>query len=78
MQSRIADLPFDEGKWVKAGTVIARVDDADYRQQVVIAEASLEVQRQLDIARKNLIAAQKTIASDQADLAMKKARLPAL
>ena len=42
VQSRIVGLPFDEGKNVKAGAVIAQVDNADYRQQVVIAEASLE------------------------------------
>jgi HlyD family secretion protein len=73
VQSRIVSLPFDEGKWVKAGTVIAQLDDADYRQQLVIAEASLEVQRrQLDIARQNLIVVQKTVASDQADLEMKR------
>ena len=34
VQSRIVELPFDEGQTVKAGTVIARVDDADYKQQV--------------------------------------------
>jgi len=73
VQSRIVELPFDEGKWVKAGTLIARVDDADYRQQVAIADAALEVQRrQLDTAEQNLAAAQKTVVSDQADLALKK------
>ena len=34
VQSRIVELPFDEGQTVKAGTVLARVDDADYKQQV--------------------------------------------
>jgi HlyD family secretion protein len=73
VQSRIVELPFDEGKWVKAGALIARVDDADYRQEVAIGEAALEVQqRQLDTAEQNLSAAQKTVISDQADLAMKK------
>lgn len=73
VQSRIVELPFDEGKSVKAGALIARVDDADYRQQVAIAEAALEVQRrQLATAEQNLVAAQKTVVSDQADLAMKK------
>jgi len=73
VQSRIVALPFDEGQWVKAGTVLARVDDADYRQQVAITEAELEVQRrQLDSTEQNLTATQKTVISDQADLAMKK------
>ncbi len=73
VQSRIVALPFDEGQPVKAGTVIARVDDADYKQQVAIAAANLETQRrQRATAEQNLIAAQKTILSDQADLAMRK------
>lgn len=73
VQARIVTLPFDEGAWVKAGTLIARVDDADYSQQVAIAEAALEVQqRQLATAEENLSAAEKTVVSDQADLALKK------
>jgi len=72
VQSRIVELPFDEGQWVKAGTLIARVDDSDYRQQVAIAEANLQVQmRQLATAQENLEAAEKTVASDEADLAQK-------
>ena len=73
VQSRIVELPFDEGQSVKAGTLIARVDDADYRQQVEIAKAALEVQRrQLATAEQNRVAAEKTVLGDQADLAMKK------
>ncbi len=72
VQSRIVELPFDEGQWVTAGTLIARVDDSDYRQQVAIAEANLEVQtRQLAAAQESLAAAAKTVASDEADLAQK-------
>jgi HlyD family secretion protein len=74
VQSRIVELPFNEGQWVKAGTLIARLDDADYRQQVVIAEATLEVQRrQLAAAEQNLAAARKTVESDAADLEFRKA-----
>ena len=74
VQSRIVELPFDEGQWVKAGTLISRLDDADYRQQVAVAEATLEVQqRQLRAAEQNLIAAGKTVESDAADLEYKKA-----
>ncbi|HMK80392.1 MAG TPA: efflux RND transporter periplasmic adaptor subunit [Xanthobacteraceae bacterium] len=74
VQSRIVELPFDEGQWVKAGTLISRLDDADYRQQVAVAEAALEVQqRQLRAAEQNLIAAGKTVESDAADLEYKKA-----
>ena len=56
VQSRIVELPFDEGQWVDAGTLIARLDDSDYRQQVAITEAALDVQqRQLAAAEQNLI-----------------------
>jgi HlyD family secretion protein len=73
VQSRIIELPFDEGQWVKAGTVMARLDSADYRQQVAIAEAALEVQRrQLATAEKNVLAARKTVESDAADVEFKK------
>jgi hypothetical protein len=36
VQSRIIELPFDEGASVKRGTVIARVDDSDYHQQAYL------------------------------------------
>ncbi|MBS0512690.1 MAG: efflux RND transporter periplasmic adaptor subunit [Proteobacteria bacterium] len=67
VQSRIIELPFNEGEWVKQGTVVARLDDADYRQQVVIAEANRTLQaRQLDAAREVLAAAGKTVLADEA------------
>jgi len=73
IQSRIVELPFDEGKTVTAGTVIARVDDSDYRQQVVIAEAGLnERMRQLDVAEQNVDAARRTVVSDEAEVALRK------
>jgi len=72
VQSRVVELPFDEGQSIKAGTLIARVDDSDYRQQVAIAQAAVEVQqRQLATAEQNLVAAQKTLLSDEADVALK-------
>ena len=72
VQSRIAELPFDEGASVKAGTMLARVDDKDYRQQVTIAEALLNAQkRQLDVAEQNVDATRRTVVSDEADVALK-------
>ena len=69
VQSRIVELPFDEGQWVKTGTLLARLEDRDYRQQVSVDEATLVVQqRQLALALRNLEAAKRTVASDQADL----------
>jgi HlyD family secretion protein len=72
VQSRIVELPFDEGQSVKAGTVIARLDDADYRQQAAIDQAALEVQqRQLASAEQTLDASRKTVVSDAADVQQK-------
>ncbi len=69
VQSRIVELPFDEGQWVDKGTLIARLDDADYRQQVAINEAALNMQQhQLAAAEQNLSATTQTVASDAADL----------
>ena len=45
VQSRIVELPFDEGQWVEAGTLLARLDASDYRQQVAIDEAALRTRR---------------------------------
>jgi len=74
VQSTIVELPFDEGKWVDTGTLIARLDDSDYRQQVAVNAASLEMQkRQLAAAEKNLVAAQRTIEFDAADLEFREA-----
>jgi len=73
VQSRIVELPFNEGQWVKAGTLLSRLDDSDYRQQVAISEAALDVQkRQLATAEQNCAAAQKLLESDAADLELAK------
>ena len=73
VQSRIVELPFDEGQSVKAGTLLARVDAADYDQQVVIAQATLNAQmRQLDVAEQNVDATRRTVISDEADVALMK------
>ena len=73
VQSRIVELPLNEGQWVNAGQLISRLDNSDYRQQVVMAEAALAVQRrQLAAAEQNLAAAKKTVESDAADLELAK------
>ncbi|MGA7871595.1 MAG: efflux RND transporter periplasmic adaptor subunit [Candidatus Binatus sp.] len=72
VQSRVVELPFDEGQWVKAGTLLARLDDGDYRQQVAIDEAALRVQQEmLASAMQKLEAARATLTDDNADLAQK-------
>lgn len=69
VQSRIVELPFNEGQWVAKGTVLAVVDATDYRQQMAIAEANLVVQqRQLESTRQNLYTAGRTLLVDQAEL----------
>jgi membrane fusion protein YbhG len=40
---RISDLPVEEGKFVEADAIMARLDDRDYRQQVATDEAALKV-----------------------------------
>ena len=72
VQSRIVELPFDEGQTVKAGTIIARVDAADYKQQVVIAQAGIdERMRQLDVAEQNVDASRRTVVSDEAEVSLR-------
>ena len=69
VQSRIVELPFDEGQWVHRGDVIARLDDADYQQNVNSAGASLEqAKQQVNVAIANVDAANKTVINAQADL----------
>jgi membrane fusion protein YbhG len=53
VSGRIADLPVEEGKWVEADAIMARLDDRDYRQQVATDEAALnvaEAQLKLELA----------------------------
>lgn len=70
--SRIIELPFDEGKWVQQGSLIARLDDSNYQQQVAIDEAAVRVQeQQLASDTASLAAAEHTVANDQADLSQK-------
>jgi HlyD family secretion protein len=75
---RIVELPIVEGQWVKAGTLLARLDDADYRQKVDIDEANLKV-RESNLAltlagsrEQEIKAAQAAMLDAQADLQQKK------
>jgi len=43
VSGRVTDLPIQEGQWVEAGTVLAKLDNADYRQKVGIDEANVHV-----------------------------------
>ena len=69
IQAPIVYLPFDEGKYVETGTVLARVDDRFYQQQLQIDRANLQVERkQIAVNQSSLAAAQNTVVNDQLDL----------
>lgn len=80
-QGRIIALPVDEGSAVKAGDLLARLDDADYQQQVRIDEATLHTRgRELELAEagnraQDIRAGEQTVADARADLEMKRADL---
>lgn len=77
VQGRIIELPVQEGQWVDASTLLARLDGDDYRRQVGLDEAALRVQRaQLALGlagtrRQELEAMQQSLNDAKADLAQK-------
>jgi membrane fusion protein YbhG len=78
VQGRIVDLPVEEGQSVEQGALLARLDDADYRQKVRIDEATVHV-RESNLAltlagtrEQEVKAIQQTTLDAQADLQQKK------
>ena len=78
VQGRIVELPVHEGQWVEQGAMLARLDDRDFRQQVAVGEAAVQV-REASLAlalagsrREEIEAAQQTMLDAQADLEQKK------
>ncbi len=72
VQAPIVELPFDEGATVASDTVLARVDDRLYRQQIEIDRANLGVaSAQVAVYESSLAAARSNVASDQFDLSEK-------
>jgi HlyD family secretion protein len=78
VQGRIVDLPVEEGQSVDRGALLARLDDADYRQKVQIDEATVHV-RESNLAltlagtrEQEVKASQQTMLDAQADLEEKK------
>jgi len=45
IQERLAEVLVDQGEYVKSGQLLARLDDAETKQQVAIAEATLTAAR---------------------------------
>jgi len=78
VQGRIVELPVEEGQSVEKDTLLARLDDADYKQRVRIDEASVNVRRSnlaLTLAgtrEEEIKAAQQTMLDGQADMQQKK------
>ncbi len=78
VQGRIVELPIEEGQSVEKGALLARLEDADYRQRVRIDEAGVHV-RQANLAlalagtrEQEVKAAQQDMLDAQADLQQKK------
>ncbi len=77
VSGRIAYLPIHEGQTLKAGDLIARLDNDDYRQQISIDEAMIRVRSEqlaLGLAGsrpQDIEAARQNVLDAQADLAQK-------
>jgi membrane fusion protein YbhG len=77
VQGRIVDLPVEEGQQVEQGALLARLEDADYRQKVLIDEANVRVREsalQLTLAgtrEQEVKASYQTVLDAQADLQQK-------
>jgi HlyD family secretion protein len=78
VQGRIVELPVEEGQSVEKGSLLARLDDADYRQRLRIDEANVHVHRSnlaLTLAgtrEQEVKALQQNMLDAQADLQQKK------
>jgi HlyD family secretion protein len=75
---RIVDLPVEEGQQVAQGALLARLEDADYKQKVAIDEAGVRV-RQSNLAltlagtrEQEQKASHQSVLDAQADLDQKK------
>ena len=78
VQGRVVDLPVEEGQSVEKGRLLARLDDADYKQRVRIDQAGVRV-RQSNLAltlagtrEQEIKAAQQNMLDAEADLQQKK------
>ncbi len=75
---RIAELPIEEGQQVTEGSLLARLDDADWKQKVRIDVANVKVREsnlaltQAGARQQEVKAAQQTMIDAEADLAQRK------
>jgi HlyD family secretion protein len=78
VQGRVVELPIEEGQWVTAGAVLARLDDADYKQKVDIDAANVQLRESnlaLSLAgtrHQEIKAAEQTVIDTQAELEQRK------
>ena len=79
VQGRLMELPVEEGQFVKAGDLIAKLDQSDYRQQVGIDEATLnnrEAELKLSLSGnriQEIKSAEQSVVDAQAALKLNKA-----
>lgn len=78
VQGRVIELPVEEGQSVEKDSLLARLDDADYKQRLRIDEASVRV-RQSNLAltlagtrEQEIKAAQQNMLDAQAEMQQKK------
>lgn len=78
VQGRLDELPVQEGQYVSAGDIIARLDKEDYMQKVRVNEATLrsrEAELNLALAgsrTQEIKAAEQAVLDAQADVELKK------
>jgi HlyD family secretion protein len=78
VQGRIVDLPVEEGQQVEQGALLARIDDADFKQRTRIDEASVGVGKSnlalllAGTRHQEVKAAEQTMIDAQADLGQKR------
>jgi len=78
VQGRVVELPVEEGQSVEKGALLARLDDADYKQRVRIDEAGVHVRKSnlaLTLAgtrEQEIKAVQQNMIDAEADLQQKK------
>jgi HlyD family secretion protein len=77
VQGRVVDLPVEEGQQVQQGDLLARLENADFKQRVRINEAAVRV-READLAlalagtrQQEIKASQQNVADAHADLQQK-------
>jgi len=81
VQGRIVELPIEEGRYIKQGDLLARLDDDDYRQQVSVDEATVRAREaELDLAlagsrTQEIQEAKQNLVDAQADLELKNREL---